>query len=278
MPVRSMSRREFLRLSAITASGVALNSCDAKWLGFSDDERPNFVIIVTDDQRFDTMQYMPWTQKLIFDQGVTFEHGYITTPLCGPSRSSIFTGMYAHTHGVTENYVKESKEVTFPEHLKKNGYYTGLVGKYSNTWKGEHRPEFDFWVSFPRGQHRYNNALLNVNGEWIRHEREYITYTFGNYALEFIDKASKKRKPFCLCFTLTAPHEPAIPATEDKYIELELPERPPNFNEEDISDKPDWMKKDGPIQGEALETLDAFRRKQILTLYAADRVIEQIMK
>src|SRR5690349_2695266 len=60
------------------------------------DTRPNFLIIVTDDQRFDTMKYMPHTQELIFDQGVTFSNGFVTTPFCCPSRVSIFTGMYAH--------------------------------------------------------------------------------------------------------------------------------------------------------------------------------------
>jgi len=276
MSVRVLSRRDFLRLGAVTAGSLALASCEGEWFVFGD-ERPNFVIIETDDQRYDTMQYMPKTQELIFDQGVTFEHGYVTTPLCGPSRSSIFTGKYAHTHGVRDNFIEEFTDVTFAELLHQNGYYTGLVGKYSNTWKGEHRPEYDFWVSFSKGQHRYNNAMLNVNGEWIRHQDEYITYTFGNYVVEFVEKASKKLKPFCLCLTLNAPHEPAVPAAEDKYIELELPERLPSFNEEDVSDKPAWMSKDGLMSDEEIEEIDAFRRTQILTLYAVDRVVEQLM-
>ena len=277
MPIKMLSRRDFLRLSAITASSIALASCDAQWFGFAFDERPNFIIIETDDQRYDTMQYMPRTQELIFDQGVTFERGYVTTPLCSPSRSSIFTGMYAHTHKVRDNFKEKFTDVTFAELLQQNGYYTGLVGKYSNTWKGEPRPEYDFWVSFKNGQHRYNNALLNVNGEWIRHEGEYITYTFEKYALDFIEKASKMWKPFCLCLTLNAPHEPAVPAAVDKYIELDLPERLPSFNEDDISDKPAWMSKDGFVEGKKLKELDTFRRKQILTLFAVDRLVDQLI-
>src|SRR5690349_15884962 len=111
------------------------------------DERPNFLVIVTDDQRYDTMQYMPNTQALIFYQGVTFSSAYITTPFCCPSRASILTGMYAHNHYV---YVNEDrlKFPTLVEDLQDNGYYTGLVGKYLNSWKGEARPEFDYWVSF----------------------------------------------------------------------------------------------------------------------------------
>jgi arylsulfatase A-like enzyme len=58
---------------------------------------------VSDDQRYDTMDYMPRTKRLIFDTGVTFAKGYVTPPLCCPSRASILTGMYAHDHGVHTN-------------------------------------------------------------------------------------------------------------------------------------------------------------------------------
>ena len=276
MPIRKLSRRDFLRFGALTASSVVLASCQGEWFEFGDD-RPNFIIIETDDQRFDTMQFMPRTQELIFDQGVTFERGYVTTPLCGPSRSSIFSGMYAHTHGVRDNTNDKFTEVTFAELLQQSGYYTGLVGKYSNTWKGEPRPEYDYWVSFRRGQHWYRNPRLNVNGEWIHHEGEYITYTFGKYALDFIKKASRKWKPFCLCLTFNAPHEPVIPAPEDENVELQLPEKPPSFNEEDLSDKPAWMSKDGLMSEKNIKDIEAFEREQILTLFSVDRVVDQLM-
>ncbi|MFM8424135.1 MAG: sulfatase-like hydrolase/transferase, partial [Chloroflexota bacterium] len=85
----------------ITLVVSVLSSCQ----GFPriNDTRPNFLIIITDDQRYDTMEYMPNTQQLIFDQGVTFSKGYITTPFCCPSRASILTGMYAHNHWVHVN-------------------------------------------------------------------------------------------------------------------------------------------------------------------------------
>ena len=67
--------------------GIVLSACGLN--NRQDDPRPNFLVIISDDQRYDTMQFMPKTQELIFDQGVTFSHGYITTPLCCPSRSSI---------------------------------------------------------------------------------------------------------------------------------------------------------------------------------------------
>ena len=246
---------------------------------FAEDKRPNFLVIVTDDQRYDTMQYMPKTQSLIFDQGVTFPHAYITTPLCCPSRSSIFTGMYAHTHGVQDNDM-ELNQTTMMERLHENGYTTGLVGKYLNSWNGEPRPEFDYWVSYQYGETRYNNPRLNVNGEWIRHEGEYVTYALGRYAMDFIAKSAPKRKPFILLWTVNAPHDPTTPAAEDKYLPLELPPRLPSFNEADISDKPAWMadQDKNPLLTESeIQEIDTFRRNQILTLYSLDRTLEQVL-
>ena len=255
--------------------GVVLSACGLN-IG-QDDPRPNFLIIISDDQRYDTMQFMPKTQELIFDQGVTFPHAYITTPLCCPSRSSILTGMYAHNHGVLENDMELTME-TFINDLHESGYYTGLVGKYLNSWNGEARPEFDYWVSFARGESRYNNPRLNVNGTWERHTDQYITDALGNYAQEFLNKAAKKNQPYVLIFAANAPHDPATPAEEDKDKLQDLPEyRPPNFNEEDMSDKPAWIAEKPFLNETEIAELETFRRNQILTLLSLDRAIEKVM-
>ena len=108
---------------------VFLQGCNT--LPFFEDDRPNFLIIITDDQRFDTMEFMPMTKELIFDQGVTFSQGYVTTPYCCPSRSSIFTGLYAHNHKVLINDDKLLLP-TVMDDLQAKGYFTGLIGKYLN--------------------------------------------------------------------------------------------------------------------------------------------------
>jgi arylsulfatase A-like enzyme len=242
------------------------------------DKRPNFLIIITDDQRFDTMQYMPNTQELIFDQGVTFSHGYITTPFCCPSRSSILTGLYAHNHYV---YVNEDK-LRFPtvvEALHKNGYYTGLVGKYLNSWNGEARPEFDYWVSFFGGTvPNYYDPKLNVNGTWEK-KTGYMTYLFEDYVKDYLEKATNQRKPFLLIFAPNAPHAPYTPFKEDKGLFPDLsPFRPPNYNEADISDKPASITKKPFFTAEDEAQVDNTRHRQILTLVALDRSIDAIMQ
>ncbi|MEW6406739.1 MAG: sulfatase-like hydrolase/transferase, partial [Chloroflexota bacterium] len=256
-------------------SGLLLQSCSG--IRFND-ERPNFLIIVTDDQRFDTMEYMPNTQKLIFAEGVTFSHGYVTTPFCCPSRASILTGLYAHNHYV---HVNEDR-LGFPtliEDLHKNGYYTGLVGKYLNSWKGEARPEFDYWVTFFGGTvPNYYDPNLNVNGQWEQ-KTGYITYLFQDYAVDFLETATQQRKPFILLFTPNAPHAPYTPAKEDQglYTDLE-PHRPPNYNEEDISDKPISITGKPLLTEEDSANLEKMRRRQILTLVALDRSIDVVMQ
>ena len=65
-------------------------------------EPPNIVLILTDDQRWDTLWAMPTVQRELVDQGVT-SNAFVVNPLCCPSRASILTGQYSHTTGVYTN-------------------------------------------------------------------------------------------------------------------------------------------------------------------------------
>lgn len=238
--------------------------------------RPNFLIIITDDQRYDTMEYMPNTLAGIFEQGVTFSKAYVTTPFCCPSRSSIFTGMYAHNHQVRENKDPLNIE-TVMFALHENGYYTGMIGKYLNSWVGEPKPEFDSWVAIRSGESAYKDPELNVNGEWKIHPG-YITYILADYAIEFLDKASKQSEPFLLIFAPNAPHTPTRPADEDLALYDQLPGySAPSLNEEDVSDKPASISNKQLLTEDELKQLDDERRRQILTLIALDRKVGEIL-
>lgn len=268
-----MKKLHYFVLIALAAS--VLSSCQG--LPRINDTRPNFLIIITDDQRYDTMEYMPNTQELIFDQGVTFSKGYITTPFCCPSRASILTGMYAHNHWVHVN--EDPLEFqTVVEDIHRNGYYTGLVGKYLNSWKGDMRPEYDFWVSFWGGTMKnYYDPDLNVNGTWSKHTG-YSTYLFKDYGVQFIEEASKQSKPFLLLYAPNAPHAPFTPAEEDVNLLNDLaPYRPVSFNEEDVSDKPASISNMAPLSEEDIKSIDNTRRRQLLTLIALDRTIPDLI-
>ena len=258
--------------------------------------RPNFLLILSDDQRHDTMEYMPRTKARIFGEGVSFPNAYITTPLCCPSRSSILTGMYAHKHGVRLNPIPLEKE-TFVQHLKKAGYFTGQVGKYLNSWDGSARPEFDVWAAGPGGTARYFNPRMNINGVWSE-QQGYLTHILRDYALDFLRQATAQDRPFVLLFSPNAPHfgyppvsrlpegpldldfflRPPEPAPGDEGLHQNLPpHRPPNYDRRDAPGKPRWLGTLPPLSPELTARVDDFRRKQLQSLAALDHAVDSVL-
>ena len=242
------------------------------------DSRPNILVIITDDQRFDTVKdFMPRTQARIFNEGMTFTRAYATTPLCCPSRSSILTGMYASRHGVLNND-STLKVPTFVPGLQQSGYYTGLVGKYLNSEIATPKPGYDYWVGLP-DEGSYNNPLLNLNGNWVAHQG-YLTYLLRDYVIDFLRKAAARGdQPFFLFFNPRTPHTPleAAPGDENLYPDL-LPHRPPSYNEIDLSDKPRWILSRPMLDARADQEIDNLRRKQLQMLWSLDQSIDAILE
>jgi N-acetylglucosamine-6-sulfatase len=237
--------------------------------------RPNIVLIISDDQRYDSMEYMPITQARIFDQGVTFTRTYVTTPLCCPSRASMFTGLYAHNHHAYDNFTLPDKP-TVIEALHSAGYYTGLVGKYLNPGGKHERPEFDYWVAYDghTGSKQYFDPRLNINGQ-RQTIPGYVTFVLQDYVLEFLQKARQQPNPFFLVFAPTTPHYPADPAPGDEKLYPDLPPlRPPNYMEEDLSDKPVWIQNNRAADPTSMDDL---HRKQIQSLHSLDTTVGNIL-
>ena len=102
-------------------------------------DRPNLLVIMTDDQPYYTVPRTRAVESLIGDRGMTFSpHAYVSTPICGPSRATLLTGRYSHNTGLTKtagayedlrSSVHESD--TIATRLKRAGYGTYFGGKYS---------------------------------------------------------------------------------------------------------------------------------------------------
>ncbi len=100
------------------------------------DERPNILLIMTDQQRADSLGcygvrgvHTPNLDRLAA-QGALFENCYVNNPICTPSRASIMTGKHLPGHGVYRLYdVLPDEEVLFPRYLQEAGYQTALFGK-----------------------------------------------------------------------------------------------------------------------------------------------------
>ena len=238
--------------------------------------RPNILLIISDDQRYDTMEVMPHTNAWIFDKGVTFSRAYVTTAKCCPSRSTILTGMLAQNHGVLVNADPLSRK-TFVDAFHESGYYTGLVGKYLNSWNGTPRPEFDYWVALEGENSPYYDPRLNVQGEWTEHSG-YITHILGAFAQQFLQNSLYQEKPFLLIFSPNAPHAPAHAAPGDDNLFADLaPYRPDSFDEKDVSDKPQWLQNYPRLTEKEIQEIDQFRQKQLQSLHALDQTIDSLM-
>ncbi len=241
------------------------------------DTRPNILLIISDDQRYDDLNddVMPITKQRIFDQGVTFTNGYITTPACCPSRSSIFTGLYASRHKVITNE-HELRIPTIIPAMKQAGYVTGIIGKYLNTWDGRKRKEFDFWAVFPGGSSRYYNPVMHINGKVVR-PKGYITHIVRDRALKFLEDVEKTTKPFFLIMTPNAPHYPTTPDPESEGL-FELDSlSSPNLNEDDVSDKPAYVRNQNLLDTPALAGRTSLLRRQRRCLWSLDLAIGEVL-
>jgi len=131
------------------------------------------LLIVTDDQRWDTLPYMPAVQAELVGKGVTFANSFTVSPLCCPARATILTGTYPHTHGVWANNGPWSAPRQFDDDwhlgvwLQQAGYRTGMFGKFFNNWGHPARaPGFDRWFAFhsPGGTRPYFDYPVDADG------------------------------------------------------------------------------------------------------------------
>jgi N-acetylglucosamine-6-sulfatase len=260
-------------------------------------DRPNIVVVMSDDQRFDSMDAMPLTKQKLGGRGVTFSDAFIPTPLCCPSRTSFLTGLYSHNTGIWRNNPPEGGFESFSDdtstvavQLQQAGYKTGLFGKYIN---GYHKktyvpPGWDEWNALNKGN--YYNYWMNENGTNVEYgdaPEDYSGTVIKNKAIAFIKSMRLSTGPFFVVVTPNNPHgdsgrnideaEGARPAPEDEANCQEQPAyRPPNFNEEDMSDKPSFMKSQKPLSAKQIAAVDRFHATQICALKSLDETVEAI--
>jgi N-acetylglucosamine-6-sulfatase len=148
-------------------------------------------------------------------EGIRFSNAFVTTSLCSPSRASLLTGQYAHTHGVRDNLTTwNDQNRTFLELLKEAGYDSAFIGKWHMPGPLPKLRGVDLFVTFTiqKGQGKYFDCPLVVNGLEKPSLKPYITEELTDYALEFISRP--RERPFCLYLSHKAVHHPWLPPTE----------------------------------------------------------------
>jgi arylsulfatase A-like enzyme len=213
---------------------------------------PNLIVILTDDQGYHDVGFngctdIPTPQiDSIAKQGVRFTDGYVSFPVCGPSRAGLLTGRYQDRFGFTTNPTINPanpiagiplEEENMAEVLRKVGYNSAIIGKWHMGSHPVHHPlnrGFDHFFGFLSGGHNYYPDQLTLNSleevsrkwEWYRtrimrdHERididDYLTDELTDAATAYIDRQAEDDNPFFLYLAYNAPHTP-LQATE-KYL------------------------------------------------------------
>jgi arylsulfatase A-like enzyme len=237
-------------------------------------ERPNVLIILTDDQRADMMEVLRRTRAWFETGGTTFPNAFATTPLCCPSRASIMTGQYAHNTNVETNLDAErlDQRSTMQRYLQDAGYRTAIVGKYLNSWPFD-PPFFHDFAVFRAREGGYKNAFFNINGAHRRVKR-YSTDYIGARSVQLLRSfEADDRKPWFLYVAPFAPHAPYEPAKKFRRTRVPKFRRNPAMRESDRTDKPQWVQEKGPkrTKGRKVWTL------QERMLLSVDRLVNRIL-
>jgi arylsulfatase A-like enzyme len=238
------------------------------------DDRPNVLLIVTDDQHATgTLTTMKATRRLFLRDGTMFTNAYATTPRCCPSRASIFTGQYAHNHGVRRNSEAEllDQSRTLQRYLSDAGYRTALFGKFLNGWSLSDPPPY-FETFAIKNSSRYYDAVWNVNG-LLQFIETYATRYMGQLARRFMaDAEVNDDQPWFMVLSTTAPHAPRTVEERYRGSFVSAYDFNPAVREWDRSDKPDYVQ----AMSSTDDYINLVRKGQIRTLRSVDDMIESV--
>jgi arylsulfatase A-like enzyme len=258
------------------------------------DRRLNVVLIVSDDQTFDSLPHdppvMPKLQAVTQDPSepwIRFPNAFIDTPLCCPSRASILTGEYARHTGVTNNSSGQNLDTsrTVATALQTAGYTTALIGKYLNRYPFGFAPVappgWDLWLPKLSGSrhsvyYRYTLSHGGFTEPFGVGARNYSTDVLARAATSFLLNVATTR-PFFLMFTPMAPHAPRTPPPRYQDAWTAPLRWPPSFDERDVSDKPAWVRALPTIGPKYAANLRDQWRRSYETLGALDDAVASIL-
>jgi N-acetylglucosamine-6-sulfatase len=268
-----------------------------------DDSRgPNIILINTDDQRWDTLPYMPTVWSRLVPEGVTFTNAFVSSSVCCPSRASLLSGLFAHNHGVLSiappsggapRFVGRDAS-TIAVWLQDAGYRTGLFGKYLNGYELQGPPNTAAWYVPPgwdvwralAPENYYGYLLVREDRTAIAHgsaPEDYSTHVLAADLEAYVADSLAAKRPFFAYFAPYAPHISVAtllpipaPGQEHAFDAFPLPQ-PPSFNEDDVSDKPLAVQRLAPLSGFDVPFLGVSVRAALASCLAVDEVVANLL-
>ncbi|KAF2247173.1 alkaline phosphatase-like protein [Trematosphaeria pertusa] len=174
-------------------------------------DRPNIIFIMADDHASKSIScygaginHTPNIDRLA-QEGMLFNHCYVTNSICTPSRAAILTGTHNHVNQVMTLDSKINKRLpNVAKHLRTGGYQTAMVGKWHLGEGKDHEPTgFDHWSVLP-GQGEYYDPLF-IEPSGTKRVPGYATDVITDKSIDFIKNRDKSRPFFVMCHH-KAPH------------------------------------------------------------------------
>jgi len=257
-------------------------------------EPPNIVLVVTDD--LTKKDYSDLGKALgPFTSGGTFFHNaFVTTSLCCPSRASTLTGLYAHNHHITqhidpntgyEQYHDEGYDQRdLPVWLRNEGYRTGLVGKYMNKYQAPGDGVPAGWTDWYGADTPADGWRLDENGTIRTYPQDPTAPGYqpwenvlGDKAVRFVNDAHDSGQPFFLWYGTHSPHSPElIPPRDRDRLGTWPAYNPPSFNEQDVSDKPAWVRRQSLLTSTQKQALRQKRQERLTSMLAVSRSLARL--
>jgi N-acetylglucosamine-6-sulfatase len=291
------------------ASCIAAASLAGSAAGQGPPPRPNVIVVMTDDQPTSLLNRstMPRTMRLVGGKGAgtRFTRGYVSSPLCCPSRAGFLTGAYPHNSGVFDNtpgYAGLRRPTrTLYTWLHDAGYRTALIGRFLLNYEQvaggpapPAPPGVDEWFGFAQDQTRYFSAPFSDNGTLATLGGDrggYTTRVLNQRAANFVRSAGSASQPFFLWLAHLAPHStnfdarghcgsgaPAHePGTYGPWAREPLP-RPPSFGEQANRDKPRWIQSRHRLRPRQIAALEKGWRCAHAALDTVDRGIAALVR
>jgi N-acetylglucosamine-6-sulfatase len=272
-------------------------------------ERPNVLVIFTDDQDAASLRVMSSVRRRLVAKGTRFTDAVVSLPQCCPSRATLLSGQYAHNHGVRDNspprggYTAFDGANSLPVWLQRAGYRTGWIGKYLNGYGNpaqgtdahEVPPGWSDWTA-PVNHTEYEmfGYTLNHNGvlrDYGAGPRDYQTDVYARAARRFIRTSAEEPSPFFLTVAPLAPHQEGgrlddhihaprnpRPAPRDlgRFQTRPLP-HPPSFNERHDGDKTAVVTSKPHLDRAAMAQLTKIYRSRLESLLAVDDMVGSLI-
>lgn len=263
--------------------------------------RPNVLVVFTDDMRRDEMRYMPRTRRLIGRPGTIYPRGFSENPLCCPFRAALLTAQYTHNNGVLSNkgddggFPALDLSSTMNVALRRQGYNTAWIGKFLNGYPGERNPESLRFVPpgwnewhVPVGHHyNYESVLLNRNGK-LRRYHQHRADLLGDVGSSVISRLARRPKPFFAAISFLAPHVGTTPGQgwgapkpaprHQGSLRNKMGPWPTSFNEEDVSDKPAYVRELPRLTRREIRRMRQHRRARAESLRSVDEAIARQLR